>query len=80
MREGEEVLVKSGEPDFWRTVWDVESIKEYFRVLFPDFENSSNVGKVEINRLFPVLAKGMGGSKEVRELTWPCVLALATKK
>ena len=78
--EGEEIHVRSEDPNFWRTVWDVGSIKEYFRVLFPDFEDSSNSGRMEIHDLFTDLAKAMGGSKQTRQLTWPCVLVLASKK
>lgn len=77
--KGEKVIVHN-DPKFWMNRWDVNRLREYFRVLFPGFKEANGDGDAEIDNLFAMLGKLMGGERAVHEFTWPCSLLVATRR
>ena len=55
-------------------------LKNYFAVLFSDFNVVIGEGDAEMDGLFAELAEVLGGEGVVERFTWPCVLLLATRR
>ncbi|KAL8738823.1 MAG: hypothetical protein Q9181_000427 [Wetmoreana brouardii] len=64
--------------DWWRNDWDVEQLKNYFRVLFPAFKDAVGEGNEEVNAIYDELEEKMG--KSTAAFTWPVVLVMATRR
>ena len=79
VKDGEKVVVQEDHA-FWKNEWDVGQVKEYFRVLFPDFREAIGEGDAQIDALFGKLGEAMGGEGKVTQFTWPCALVLATRR
>ena len=79
VKKGEKVVVKE-DGDFWQNEWDIETLKAYFKVLFPGFREAVGKGDAEIDGLFEELRGVMGEQGVKRTFTWPCALVLATRR
>ena len=75
-----EKVIVNEDPEFWRNSWDIASLKEYFRVLFPGFQNNIANGDLKLEELYKELDAVMGGEGVIRQFTWPCVLVMATRR
>ncbi|KAL8630374.1 hypothetical protein Q9189_003934 [Teloschistes chrysophthalmus] len=64
--------------EWWRNDWDVEQLKDYFRVLFPGFKDAVGEGNEEMESIYDELRKVMGTGEAA--FTWPVALVMATRK
>ncbi|KAL8694665.1 MAG: hypothetical protein Q9218_000760 [Villophora microphyllina] len=64
--------------EWWRNDWDVEQLKDYFRVLFPGFKDAVGEGNEEMESIYNDLRTVMG--KGTAAFTWPVALVMATRR
>lgn len=80
VKQGVEEVREVRDDGFWGNDWDVGTLKEYFRVLYPGFQDALAGGDKQIDALFRELTREMGGEEKVVKFTWPAALLLATKR
>ncbi|KAL8872690.1 MAG: hypothetical protein Q9174_001724 [Haloplaca sp. 1 TL-2023] len=66
------------DPTWWQNQWDLEQLRDYFRVLFPGFKDAVGEGNKEMESLYDDLGKVMGKGKTA--FTWPVALVMTTRK
>lgn len=81
VNEANEKVVKIEDPTFWAESWDVSEIRRFVECLIPSFEQQKASGAYDhIEPKYQELEKALGGKGVKRNLTWPNVLILATRK
>ena len=68
------------DPTWWQNNWDLEQLRDYFRVLFPGFKDAVGKGNQEIKALYDDLGKVMGKGKRKTAFTWPVALVMTTRR
>ena len=77
----EEKVHEEQDPSFWAERWDIEGVKRFVSVNLPKFEETVKGDEDEIiERKYEELKEAMGGPGAERQITWPVVLILGTKK
>ena len=80
VEKGEKVHEEE-DPGFWAERWDIEGVRRFVSVNLPKFEETVKGEEDEIiERKYKDLEEAMGGPGAERQITWPVVLILGTKK
>ncbi|KAK8046010.1 hypothetical protein PG996_014074 [Apiospora saccharicola] len=65
---------------FWAERWDVGQVRDFVRALLPAAGQAQLDEDPELQGMFAELAEAMGGQGAKRQIGWPVVLLLATRK
>jgi len=72
----------TGEIDrtFWSEQWTAAKARRFVMINLPIFNPIKLAGDEQFSRLYARLEEVMGGKDVKRQVTWPVVLILATRK
>ncbi|KAK8001055.1 hypothetical protein PG991_013277 [Apiospora marii] len=65
---------------FWAERWDVGQVRNFVQALLPTAGHAQLDQDPELRGLFAELTEAMGGESAKRQIAWPVVLLLATRK